>query len=485
MRKSVLTFNYSFFSLCLTSVLILSACRSTDRGNASKEVSNMVSESGAESFKRVKRVSINFQLLDGTPLRRIENFPIMPHDNLASFKQELDKEFQSDESIRRDIDFSTLPMPIQKFLRKKNVDRLPLIVYELFEIGNRTNITLISQIKNDAVLLAFLGTGFRTHLVDANLSGVDLSGVDLSGVDLTRANLTGANLTRANLTRANLTNANLTNANLTNANLTEATLTLANLKRTTLTGAKLRGADLKRAKFDDAKLINADLSLADLSLAKLYWTDFTDAKLRGANLARASVGASDFTKTDLQGASFVYTRLKPCMFQEAQLQGVNLTGLDLYWTDFEGANLSNAVLVNTNLKRANLRNAILVEADLTGANLTEADITGADLTRAVISEEQLQQAFKESTEQNSEQETDDEELERIIKLSTPKTKGAALIILGLPYNTPKTNIKKAYLRLVHKYHPDKNKSTKALKATQLINAAYELLTGKQPDYTQE
>lgn len=53
-------------------------------------------------------------------------------------------------------------------------------------------------------------------------------------------------------------------------------------------------------------------------------------------------------------------------------------------------------------------------------------------------------------------------------------------ILGLPLNASQDEIKKAYLELAKKYHPDRNKSPDAPTKFKQIKEAYEILTGKGP-----
>ena len=52
-------------------------------------------------------------------------------------------------------------------------------------------------------------------------------------------------------------------------------------------------------------------------------------------------------------------------------------------------------------------------------------------------------------------------------------------ILGLPDFAPMEEIKKAYRRLVMKYHPDRGGDLEAMKK---INAAYQILSEKKAEY---
>lgn len=52
-------------------------------------------------------------------------------------------------------------------------------------------------------------------------------------------------------------------------------------------------------------------------------------------------------------------------------------------------------------------------------------------------------------------------------------------VLGVSKDADEKEIKKAYRRLALKYHPDRNKSPRAVKRFREISEAYAVLTGKE------
>lgn len=172
--------------------------------------------------------------------------------------------------------------------------------------------------------------GWRVHLKECDLSGLDLRNINFSDGQFVGCNFAGADLEDARFVGTDLFSACFDKANLTRTNFS----------RSDMRGAQFNGAELNAATLDGADLgLGVVFSHGKESSIRQSVSSFRNASLRGTNLAEAK----------LLGANF----------EGAALSGVNLQGADLRDANFSGATLTDVSLQRANLTDADLRTAIM------------------------------------------------------------------------------------------------------------------------------
>ena len=254
---------------------------------------------------------------------------------------------------------------------------------------NLTNADFTEADLRNAVLVNAILTKtkfIRTHLEEADLSGITFEDTALDGAYLNKANLTGAILDGITFNKTNLIEVNLCNSTITNINF----------NRTNLSRANFSGATIERSMLEEACLINACFIGATIKNIALK-----HAKLENANFKDADISESNFVGAQMKGVIFENATLCHTTFNRAYLTGANFRSATckgqviFSWTKLDDAIFSNADLAGVNMANASLKKAALIDANLSGAILSQSQMRGAILKYATMTGTDLEEVILE------------------------------------------------------------------------------------------
>lgn len=236
----------------------------------------------------------------------------------------------------------------------------------------------------------------RANLTRTNFTGADLRGAQFDGAELSAATLDGADLGLGVVFRHGKESSmrqsisSFRNANLRGTNLADAKLAGASFEGAELSGVNMQGADLRDSNFSGAKLVDVSLHRANLTDADLRAAIMDDAT---AKLADSVLGAKKARKAPLAARLEQILNDHLLWIQSDRRQGLRadfsemyLAGFDLSGRILAGAKFERAILSDANLSGTILAAADLRDAVLVRANLTRADLRGADLRGADLRE---------------------------------------------------------------------------------------------------
>jgi uncharacterized protein YjbI with pentapeptide repeats len=244
------------------------------------------------------------------------------------------EDFQSDSNgptLRSDIDSDDLEKPFQSDeTLSRTIDQRVLVNFSGSNLPE----------SDFAGVTAKKGKFNGSALRGSDFSGADLTGSSFSGSDVREANFNGANLTDCNFYALNLSGTTFHQSILVRTNFSAAGLDGAKFTDVKLVDVKLTVTDLRKVVFENCIFDGVDFDKSDLRGMCFDWQTFEGVKFDNSSLKETSFRGATFNNVSFR-ATFALTNKFYRAIKTIHFDGAKMDKLTYIRLKGIGADLTN------------------------------------------------------------------------------------------------------------------------------------------------